>query len=78
MWKFKDFSVTQIFREINLWDSGSAKCAIFTHLEALNLDFYGFFHFSKAEMNQMNQIHSPQNGKNGSFCTSGVLKTDFT
>ena len=38
VWKFHDFSVTQILREINLEDSRSAKFAILTHLEALNFD----------------------------------------
>ena len=29
VWKFDDFSITQILREINFWDSRSAKYAIF-------------------------------------------------
>ena len=45
MWKFHDFSITQILREINFWDSWSAKSAILTHLEALNFNFYDFFQF---------------------------------
>ena len=39
VWKFQDFTITQIFREINFGDSRSAKSAISTHLEALNFDF---------------------------------------
>ena len=58
MWKFHDFSITQILREINFGDSRSAKSAILTHLEALNFDFYEFLHFLKAEIYQMNKIHS--------------------
>ena len=50
MWKFHDFAATHILREINFWDSRSAKSAILTHLEALNFDFHGFLHFLKAEM----------------------------
>ena len=38
MWKFHDFSITQILREINFGDSRGAKSAISTHLEALNFD----------------------------------------
>ena len=38
VWKFQDFSVTQILREINFGDFRSAKYAILTHLEALNFD----------------------------------------
>ena len=45
-----DFSITQILREINFDDSGSAKSAILTHLEALNFDFNVFLHFLKAEI----------------------------
>ena len=78
VWKFHDFSIIQILREINFEDSCSAKLAILTHFEALNFDYYEFLHFLKAEIYQMNKIHSPQNGKNGGFCTSKMLKIDFT
>ena len=43
VWKFHDFPITQILREINFGDSRSAKSAILTDLEALNLMFYEFF-----------------------------------
>ena len=39
VWKFHNFSITQILRQINFGDSRSAKAAILAHLEALNLDF---------------------------------------
>ena len=39
-WKFQDLSITQIFREINFGESGSAKSAILTYLEVLNFDFH--------------------------------------
>ena len=45
VWKFNDFSIAQILREIKFGDSRSAKSAILTHLEALNLNFYDFFPF---------------------------------
>ena len=45
MWKFHDFSATQILREINFKDSRRAKTAIWTHLEAVNFDFHDFFFF---------------------------------
>ena len=35
VWKFPDFSITQILREINFENSRSAKYAVFTHLEAV-------------------------------------------
>ena len=59
VWKFGDFAITQILREINFEDCGSAKSAILTHLEALYLDLYVFLHFLKAEIDQINKIQSP-------------------
>ena len=59
MWKFQDFSITQILREINFEESRSAKSAIVTHLEALNFEFYAFLHFWKAEIYQINKNNSP-------------------
>ena len=52
--KFHIFPTTRILREINFWNSRSAKSAILTHLEALNCDFYVFLHFFKDEMYQTN------------------------
>ena len=74
MWKFHDFSITQILREINLGDFRSAKSAILTHLEALKFDFNEFLHFLKAEFYQINKIQSPKNGKNGRFRASRFSK----
>ena len=59
MWKFHDFTITQILCEINFGDSRSAKSAILTHLEALNFDFYGFLHFLKAEIHTFNKLRRP-------------------
>ena len=42
VWKLQDFHITQILREINFWDSRSAKSAILTRFEALNSDFRNF------------------------------------
>ena len=39
VWRFQDFSITQILCEINFEDCKSAKSAILTHLKALNFDF---------------------------------------
>ena len=38
----------------------SVKCAISTHLETLNLDFYKFLHILKAELYQIDRIQSPK------------------
>ena len=58
MWKIHDFSIIRIIREINFEDSKSAKSAISTHLEALNLDLHRLLHFLKAEMYQINKVQS--------------------
>ena len=63
MWKFQNFSISQILREINFGNSRSAKSAFSTHLEALNFDWYGFLHVLKAEIYQIDKIQMPQNGK---------------
>ena len=36
MWKFQDFCITEILREINFEDSRSAKSAVFAILQAGN------------------------------------------
>ena len=56
VWKFHDFSITEILREINIGVSRSTKSAILTHLEALNLDFKEFLHFLKAAIDKINKI----------------------
>ena len=45
VWKFHDFPITQILREINFEYFRSAKSAILTHLEALNFDFFFYFFY---------------------------------
>ena len=77
MWKFQDFAITQLLREISFLASKSAKLAILTHLEALNFDFQEFLHFLNAVIYQIDKIQSPQNGKNGYFSTSNLSKIDF-
>ena len=44
VWKFHDFPITQILREINFEDSGSVNSSILPHLEAKNFEFYEFLH----------------------------------
>ena len=43
VWKFDNFAITQILREIKIGGSRSAKSAIFAILEALNFDIYKIF-----------------------------------
>ena len=59
VWKFHDFSITHIFREIIFSNYGGLKTAILTQLEALNFDFYEFLHLMMAEIYQINKVESP-------------------
>ena len=52
MWKFQDFSVTQILREIKVGESRSSKTAIFATCKALN--FVNLMNFS---LQKMKKIH---------------------
>ena len=45
VWKFHDFSITQILRESKFVQSRSTKSTILTHLGALNFAFYEFCTF---------------------------------
>ena len=60
MWKFHDFSIAHILREIKFEDSRSAKTAISTHLEVLNFDFYELLHFLKDEIHTNQQTKPPK------------------
>ena len=63
VWKYHDFSITQILREINFGDSRSENSAILTHLETLNFDFLTFLQLCKAEIYQINQFRAPKIAK---------------
>ena len=56
MWKFHDFSVTQIFRGINFGESRGAKTAVFAILGALN--FVNLVHFSLQKMRKFIKYQS--------------------
>ena len=53
VWKFDNFSIIHILREINFGNFRSTKSAMSTHLEVLNFDFYEFLHFVKDKIVQM-------------------------
>ena len=87
MCKFHNFSITRILREINVWDSRSAKSAILTHLEALNFEIDAFLHFMKVEIYKISQINKfgaskiAKRKKNSNFSTPSTprfFKSDFT
>ena len=75
MWKFQDFTDTQILCEIKFGDYKVWKSAILTNSEAVIFEFHEFLHFLKAEFYQMNKI---QSFKNGSFRTSNFSKINIT
>ena len=62
VWKFCNFPITQILREINFGDS-----AILTHFEVLNFDIFESLHLQKSEIYQIDKLQSLQNGSNGIF-----------
>ena len=61
VWKFQDFSVIQILREINFDDSRSSKSAFLTNLEALDFDYNDFLHFLQAEICSDSGKHEDKN-----------------
>ena len=52
MWKFQNFSATQILREINLGHFEEPKTAILTILAALNFGILAIFDIFKSEIPQ--------------------------
>ena len=78
MWKFQNFSVSQILREINFGDSRSAKYAILTHVQALKFDFHEFLHYLKAEIDQMNKFRALRIAKHAISTHLEALKFDFS
>ena len=63
MWKFHDFSITQILRGIKFEYSGNAKSAIVKHLEAMNFEFHELLQLMKAAIYQIDKIQSPKIAK---------------
>ena len=78
VWKFHDFSIIKILREINFEDSRSAQLAILPHLEALNFDFCEFLHFLKAEIKPNPNFRAPEIAKMTFFELLHSPKVDFT
>ena len=67
MWKFQDFSATQILRETNFGKCRSSKHAILTVLEALNFDFWKNFIVVNIKSYKNSKFRAAQYGQNGSF-----------
>ena len=56
---YRNFSVTQILREIKVGKFRISKSAILTNWEALNFDFCNFLHFLKADSYKINKFQCP-------------------
>ena len=61
MWKFQDFSVIQILREINFGESRSSKNAVFAIFRGSEFSYFGNFWLSKSEKINENQNSEPLN-----------------
>ena len=61
MWKFQDYCITQILREINFGDSSSAKTAVFAILGAVNFVHLVNMSLQKSAKIHQNQISEPLN-----------------
>ena len=61
VWKFQDFCITEILREINIKDSRSAKSAAFAILRAVNFVDLVNFSLQKAQKFIKNQNLEPLN-----------------
>ena len=58
VWKFHDFSVTQILREINFGESKSSKTAVFVIFWALKMIYLADFSLQKVQKFIMIKIQS--------------------
>ena len=63
VWKFRNFSITKILREINFGDSSSANSAILTHLEAPNFDFFNICTFWRVKFTKSTNFREPKTAK---------------
>ena len=61
MWKYQDFSATQILREINFGHFEATKTAILTIWVVLNFEFLGIFDIVKREIFPRIKIQNPKN-----------------
>ena len=63
MWKYQNFSVTQILREIKVGKSGVSKSAILTRCQALNFDIYEFFQSYNAGIAKLTKFRAHEMAK---------------
>jgi len=81
VWKFQDFCITEILREINFVDSRSAKTADFPFLKIKKgCEFWSFgtFQPSKNAIIHKNQNSEPLNVVKWLILPLKILKIEFT
>ena len=78
MWKFQDFSATQILREINFGHFEAPKTAILTIWAPLDFKFLGTSDIFKCEISQKFKIQSLKMFKTAVFDHFTSAKIDFT
>ena len=78
MWKFQNFSIIHILREINVAVGRSSKTAIFAILGALN--FVNLVAFQPSKMQKLIKFKTQRLEicKNGRFLDSRLANFDFT
>ena len=78
MWKFHNFSPTQILREINFGDSQSAKPGNFTNLEDLNFFVMNFYNFVRLKFTKLTISRALKMAKKAVLELLDHPKNDFT
>ena len=75
VWKFHNFSITQILRDSKVGDFRGAKSAILTHFEALIFLFWGIFcPFCRPKIYQNTKFRASENAKMAVFQLPETLK----
>ena len=70
MWKFKDFSIPQILREINFGGSITSKTTVYNNLRGSEKHYFGKFQLTVNEKYKKITIRSLKICYSGRFCTS--------
>ena len=78
MWKFQDFSTTQILREINFGHFEAQKTAIWTIWAALDFEFLGTLTLSNVKFFQKSKFEASKIVKTEVFDLLKSAKIDFT
>ena len=78
MWKFQDFSATQILREFNFCNFKDPKSAILTISAALNFTFLRTFDIFKCVIFQTSQFKASKIVKTADFDLLKSAKIDLT